>query len=505
MHSPPYDVLIVGAGIVGCSLAHALSTLPRQKPLRIALLERSMEEPDRIVGELLQPGGVMALQKLGMESCLEDIDAIPVKGYYVVNGGQSVHIPYPDRHVGSSFHHGKFIMNLRAAAKRAKGVDVIEATVTELMECDGSGRIVGVAATRKTGQDNEVEKISFRADLVVVADGCFSNFRTQVMDRRALKPVVKSHFIGVVLEDARLPMPHHGTVCLTETNGPALLYQIGTRETRMLIDVKNPLPSDMKSHLINNVIPELPSSVHLSALQAVKKDRLRRMPNSFLPPVEQGHSKQGVILLGDAWNMRHPLTGGGMTVGFNDVVILRDLLRDVEDFSDWEAMKGVLHRLHWRRKPLASAVNILSVALYDLFGANDENLTVLRDGCFKYFERGGACVEDPVSLLSGIVPSPTLLIYHFFSVAFYAVWCMFTHARPVRLRKDDKPKMIAPSVAEYPYLALKSVAVIYTAAVVVLPLVWTEIRWWSPEQKSARHRPLFMILMGCMTLCYLFL
>ena len=52
MSSP--DVIIVGAGIVGSALAHALLTLP--KPLQIGLVERSLSEPDRIIGELLQPG-----------------------------------------------------------------------------------------------------------------------------------------------------------------------------------------------------------------------------------------------------------------------------------------------------------------------------------------------------------------------------------------------------------------------------------------------------------------
>ena len=60
------------------------------------------------------------------------------------------------------------------------------------------------------------------------------------------------------------------------------------------------------------------------------------MPNSFLPPVEQGTAvtKKGVFLIGDSWNMRHPLTGGGpgMTVALNDVVVLRDLLGSVDDF-----------------------------------------------------------------------------------------------------------------------------------------------------------------------------
>ncbi|KAJ3005055.1 hypothetical protein NUW54_g4513 [Trametes sanguinea] len=62
MWSTSYDVLIVGAGIAGSALAHALSTAAkeRSRPLRICLLERSLAEPDRIVGELLQPGGIMA-------------------------------------------------------------------------------------------------------------------------------------------------------------------------------------------------------------------------------------------------------------------------------------------------------------------------------------------------------------------------------------------------------------------------------------------------------------
>lgn len=96
------------------------------------------------------------------------------------------------------------------------------------------------------------------------------------------------------------------------------------------------------------------------------------MPNSFLPPTSQTRNqKEGVILLGDAWNMRHPLTGGGMTVAFNDVVALSELLvgeEGVMDLGDWNEVNEVLAKWHWERKPLASTINVLSVALYDLFG-----------------------------------------------------------------------------------------------------------------------------------------
>lgn len=245
MNTTNYDVIVVGAGIAGSALAHGLSTLPRSKPLRIALVERSLAEPDRIVGELLQPGGFMALKKLGLGWCLEDIDAIPVKGYCVVEDGKSVHIPYPGSHEGRSFHHGRFIMRLREAARKAKGVEMIEGTVSDLVE-DQSKKVIGVRVTRKGGEGAADLKEVYHADVTIIADGCFSNFRNTVMGESAIKPSTKSHFMGAVLEDARLPIPNHGTVALVKGFGPVLLYQISEHDTRILVDLKQPLPADPK-------------------------------------------------------------------------------------------------------------------------------------------------------------------------------------------------------------------------------------------------------------------
>jgi squalene monooxygenase len=404
-----YDVLIVGAGIAGSALAYALSQSSAQQR-RIALLERSLAEPDRIVGELLQPAGVAFLDKLGLQGALEGIDAIPVHGYAVVQDGRIVHIPYPDGREGRSFHHGLFVQGLREHAMRAKGVDVIEATVNELVEEEG--RVVGVKATRSSGKEKDV----FRADLTIIADGCFSNFRSTVQGPSARPSNTRSHFCGAILKDARLPISQHGTVALVRGHGPVLLYQISEHDTRILVDVKGPIPSDLKvcfspfvvcmrsrypqKHIITEILPSLPNELHEPIRAALATERVRRMPNSFLPPAPQTH-KRGVILLGDAWNMRHPLTGGGMTVALSDVYILSQHLDKINDLLDWSQMKDVLDKWWWERKGLAATINIMSIALYDVFGADGECLTVFQDGCFKYFERGGESVRGPVSLLSG--------------------------------------------------------------------------------------------------------
>lgn len=56
-------MVIVGAGVLGSAMAAVLARDGR----RVTVVERDMREPDRIVGELLQPGGFRALRKLGLE------------------------------------------------------------------------------------------------------------------------------------------------------------------------------------------------------------------------------------------------------------------------------------------------------------------------------------------------------------------------------------------------------------------------------------------------------
>ena len=213
--------------------------------------------------------------------------------------------------------------------------------------------------------------------------------------------------------------------------------------------------------ILDEIVPQLPTALQDPVQAAVAQGRLKRMPNTFFPAAEQGQStKEGAFLVGDSWNMRHPLTGGGMTVAFNDVVILQELFAGVRDLSDWKEVAALLHTWHWRRKPLAATVNVLSVALYDLFGADSPDLAVLRTGCFKYFELGGRCVEGPVSLLAATKPSLATLFVHFFAVAFYSLWVLFTHPRPVRVGAQGKMAMRRPRPDEWPALVLRSVSVV---------------------------------------------
>jgi squalene monooxygenase len=190
-----------------------------------------------------------------------------------------------------------------------------------------------------------------------------------------MTPVVKSRFWGLELIDAELPRPEHGHVVLGD-GYPILLYQIGSRETRALIDIPDNLPSasvkngGVKAYMRNVVLPSLPKSVRLSFEAAIERGGLRSMPNSWLPPTV--NKTPGMIILGDALNMRHPLTGGGMTVAFNDAVLLCELLspENVPNLGDTKTVLSQMKKFHWQRKDLTSVINILAQALYSLFAAD---------------------------------------------------------------------------------------------------------------------------------------
>ncbi|KAF2320728.1 hypothetical protein GH714_030368 [Hevea brasiliensis] len=60
------DITIVRARVAGSALAYALAKDGRQ----VHKIERDLTKPDRIVGELLQPGGCLKLIEFGREDCV---------------------------------------------------------------------------------------------------------------------------------------------------------------------------------------------------------------------------------------------------------------------------------------------------------------------------------------------------------------------------------------------------------------------------------------------------
>jgi squalene monooxygenase len=164
----------------------------------------------------------------------------------------------------------------------------------------------------------------------------------------------------------------------------------------------------------------------------------------------------GALMLGDAFNMRHPLTGGGMTVAFSDTSLLCDMLRPLPSFSNKVATADATSAFYVRRKPLSATINTLANALYKVFCASDSRAhEEMRQACFDYLALGGMYSTGPVSLLSGLNPRPSVLVMHFFMVALYGFGRLLL------------PRPTLRGV----WLGL---LLLYSASCIILPIIWKE-------------------------------
>lgn len=482
-----WDLVIVGAGVAGSALAAAQarklfgggegggggenSTKTPQR--RVLLLERDLNQPDRIVGELLQPGGYLKLKQLGLECCVDGIDAQRVVGYAMFKGGRNATVAYPTEGfagdvAGRSFHNGRFVQRLREAAARAPGVTVRQGTVRGLVDDegrpwdDGSSSSASSSGTTSSSSSSSsssrappsrpVRGVSYRsacdgqqrvarAHLTIVCDGMYSNLRSKLSTPQIEAP---SYFVGLILKGATLPAPSHGHVVLGDPS-PVLFYPISSTEVRCLVDVPGDrLPSastgDLARYLLEVIGPQVPPSLRGPFEEAVKaqpgegggNSNIRAMQNKLMAAAPL-HTP-GALLLGDSFNMRHPLTGGGMTVALGDAALLLSMLEALPSFEDPAATALATRGFYTARKPLSATINTLANALYAVFvapkvkkeeeggkGKPDEAHGAMRDACFDYLALGGWYAHGPISLLSGLRPRPSVLVMHFFAVACFGV------------------------------------------------------------------------------------
>ncbi len=488
--------MIVGAGVAGASLAYALGSEGK----RVLLLERDLSEPVRIVGELLQPGGYLKLKELGLAHCVDEIDAQKVYGYAMYKDGGEALVGYPlagrgDDVAGRSFHNGRFVMRLREAAAGCPNVDVRQATVKKLLATDSTeweeGKVVGgveaavggvvvdpyadkdasreKAAEKAAAASSEPTRESFYAPLTVVCDGYFSTFRKKLTPTATLSS--PSTFVGVILDgdpNELLPRPGHGHVVLGDPS-PVLFYPISSQEVRCLVDIPagRKLPSvasgAMGEYVATKIVPQVPEKLRAPLLDAVKKGKFKSMQNKTMPASPA--RTPGAVLLGDAFNMRHPLTGGGMTVAFSDVVTMRSMLSPLPTFDDRSLVSEKVDAFYARRTRPALTINTLANALYRVFCASgDAGMEEMRRACFEYLRLGGAMADGPIALLGGLETNPLTLVAHFFSVAMFGVTRLMTPLpTPARV--------------------LKGANLLKGAVQIISPIVWGEglVRMFVPS------------------------
>ncbi len=423
-----FDICIIGAGMAGATITAYLAP----KGIRIALIDICYKEKKRIVGELLQPGAVLTLKQMGLGHLLEGLDAQPVDGYALLQNDETITIPYPPDAHGMGVHNGRFLQQIRASALSNKSVKQIHGKALQLLENERA-EIIGV----RYREAASAEVKSVYAPLTITSDGFFSNFRQPLSNN---KENITSCFIGLILKDCKIPFPKHGHVFLSGPT-PFICYQISSHEVRVLIDYPGGMiPNKLmqQAHLSSNVTPYIPADLRPSYNLALQEANFKVMPNHYM--AAKPITRKGAVMLGDALNMRHPLTGGGLTAVFSDIQILSNHLLAMPDFKNTDLIQAKTQAYYCDRQRANANLNILANALYGVM-SND----LLKTAVLDYLKNDPANAEESIAILAGLNRKHYVLIKHFFAVALSGAY-QLAHRNLANLPKAVKLLLTALTI-----------------------------------------------------------
>jgi menaquinone-9 beta-reductase len=162
------DVIVVGAGPAGSATAYHLA----QAGLDVLLLEKTEFPREKICGDGLTPRAVTQLVRMGVDTS-PNAGWLHNKGLRIVGGGRTLELEWPE--LASHPNYGlvrpraDFDELLARQAQKAGARLLEQCNVTGPIRDERTSRIIGVTA--KLGTDKDAPETSFRAPLVVAADG----------------------------------------------------------------------------------------------------------------------------------------------------------------------------------------------------------------------------------------------------------------------------------------------------------------------------------------------
>jgi 2-octaprenyl-6-methoxyphenol hydroxylase len=366
-----FDLLIVGGGMVGASLAHAVKGLGLKTGVIEALPYESSAQPsfdDRVIA--LSWGSRVILQAMGVW------DAI-----------QSAVEPIVNIHISDRGHFGFTRLNHQEEGVEALGYVVTaralgEALLQDLVDhqliqliCPARLQSFAVSDSDvevRIEQDGVEHRLSTR--LLVAADGGDSQVR-QFLSTPLRE---KSYGQTAIIANLRAEQAHRGVAYerFTDT-GPLALLPMRDKRLSMVWTARDSQVAELMA---------LSDEVFLLRLQDRFGYRLGRLddlgkriayPLRLRQAVEQVSSR--VALIGNAAHAIHPVTGQGFNLGLRDVAVLADLLADAtqrgEDPGDMALLKEYAN---WRRRD-QNSVAVITDSLARLFANPFGPLRLVRN------------------------------------------------------------------------------------------------------------------------------
>lgn len=387
------DIVIIGAGIVGCALAGLLA---EQTPLKITLIEQKLLEKtnssdnyDARVSALSVASENMFKQIDAWDAVLKD-RASAFKKMFVWDRNTQAHIQFNALDV-SALHLGHLVENsvlLNALIKKIKA----QTNITILEEMPES--ILGNQIQFKNGT-------SLSAKLIIGADGAKSWTREQA----GIEWQTKDYHHTAIVCSLTTEKSHEQTAwqCFTP-EGPIAFLPFENEHHCSLVWSSSPehaaslmLMTDeqFQEALAKNFEYKLGKVLKVSARHAFPLTRAEA--KTFV--------KDNIILMGDAAHTIHPLAGQGLNLGLSDAISLAQLITEaLAGGKPWDA-PSLLKRYERSRKSDTFLMMQTMDQLKNLFAAKHPVIQGIRQLGLNAVNKSPFIKNQLAKRAMGILPS----------------------------------------------------------------------------------------------------
>jgi 2-octaprenyl-6-methoxyphenol hydroxylase len=343
-----YDIIIIGGGLVGASLACALG----EQDLRIAVIEAvpltSASQPsynDRTVA--LGYGSRQIFEGIGIWSEIADLGATAIKKIHVSDRG----------------HIGKTRLDCASEGLDALGYVVetrlLGQALGEQLERLSNVELICPAKLISLDLDEDLAQVEIDHDgvmrslstrLVVGADGVRSSVREQL----GIKTFDMNYNQTAVITNVSVERPHQNVAYERFTaSGPLALLPMNDVDGQARCSVVWTIKDKERDAAL-----ELDDAAFLSELQQRFGRQLGQFTNvgkrvAFPLALQQAreHVRDRLALIGNAAHTVHPIAGQGFNLGLRDVAVLAQVIVDASDAGEDIGELLVLKRYaKWRRR-----------------------------------------------------------------------------------------------------------------------------------------------------------